>query len=949
MEMSISLRTLARGCALALLAAVLFVWPAAASAVDASVDANTQYQTIQGFGTCLYNPNMPDANSVYTNATLKQLYAQDLGCSILRVSVEPHVLMASGGTLVGPEVSLGSDLNANAAKFNWEQVRHRYYNDWATYLAANALETSRVKVFASVWSPPHWAKQATGTLINGQPTPVILNCDTCDTAGGTWKDTYFQYNARFMSGLVRSWDTYTGVPMYALSIQNEVTYENPFNSCTLAPNNDWARYANALKSVKDEFTAQGLTTKIMGPHFAHLGDNPANPYGLWVQTSLINAVKAHSDTGLKNFWQIYTNNYAAPKADQARMFHAYQLGSNNVPGAWAAWAGTVGGIAADGKETWNSEAGGHAATIDGALDLAHDANNQLVWANQSAWIYWQFCDGGTLSEHNLLGNNQITNPTASKKYVAFKQFSRYIRPGSKRVKLTFSNGTPTWGGSDQYDTQNSLIGSAYVHSTDGRVTLVLVNMGTSSQALNITVPTNPNVTSYQVFRTSSTESFTQLSNVNVSGGAVSFTIPARSIMTLTGVGTAPQVAAPTFSPPAGTYTSAQSVTISTTTSGASIRYTTDGSTPTSTTGTLYSSPVNIAVTTTLKAIAYKSGMTDSTVTTGVYTITGGGLPGGWTAADIGSPSPAGSTSYASGTWTVSGGGADIWGTSDQFHYAYQTISGDSTVIARVDSLTNTNGWAKAGVMIRDGTAANAKHASVVITPSNGVAFQRRTSTGGTSTSTQVTGITAPRWVRLVRSGNNFTASYSSNGTSWTTIGSAVTITLSAPRAGLAVTSHAQGTLCTSVMSNVSVSGGPTNPNSLFLNAGFENDLTSWTNTGASAITSDAASGAKAVITGTGQGGVNQQVSYTLGGTLNINVKAKLSGTVSGWAGLGVDFLDSGGAEISEVSYQVTATTYTVVGNASVTVPANTASLRFWTWKPGTTGNLLVDDVVVLRN
>ena len=82
-----------------------------------------------------------------------------------------------------------------------------------------------------------------------------------------------------------------------------------------------------------------------------------------------------------------------------------------------------------------------------------------------------------------------------------------------------------------------------------------------------------------------------------------------------------QVAAPTFSPAAGSYTSAQSVTISTTTPGAAIRYTVDGSTPTATTGTLYSAPVSISTTTTLKAIAYASGMTDSTVTSGTYTIT----------------------------------------------------------------------------------------------------------------------------------------------------------------------------------------------------------------------------------------------------------------------------------------------------------------------------------------
>jgi hypothetical protein len=85
------------------------------------------------------------------------------------------------------------------------------------------------------------------------------------------------------------------------------------------------------------------------------------------------------------------------------------------------------------------------------------------------------------------------------------------------------------------------------------------------------------------------------------------------------------VAAPVFSPGGGNYGSVQSVTITTGTSGASIRYTTDGSVPTSTTGTPYTTPVSIAATTTLQAIAYKSGMPDSSVTSATYTISSGSV------------------------------------------------------------------------------------------------------------------------------------------------------------------------------------------------------------------------------------------------------------------------------------------------------------------------------------
>jgi hypothetical protein len=88
-----------------------------------------------------------------------------------------------------------------------------------------------------------------------------------------------------------------------------------------------------------------------------------------------------------------------------------------------------------------------------------------------------------------------------------------------------------------------------------------------------------------------------------------------------------------------------------------------------------------------------------------------------------------------GTFTLRGSGADIWGSADAFHFAYQPLTGDGSIVARVASLTHTHAWAKAGVMIRENLDADARHAMVVVTPSNGVAFQRRTSTGGSSAHT----------------------------------------------------------------------------------------------------------------------------------------------------------------------------------------------------------------------
>lgn len=82
-----------------------------------------------------------------------------------------------------------------------------------------------------------------------------------------------------------------------------------------------------------------------------------------------------------------------------------------------------------------------------------------------------------------------------------------------------------------------------------------------------------------------------------------------------------QTATPTFDPVEGSYSTTQTVTISTVTSGASIRYTTDGTAPTATVGTEYSTAISVSATTTIKAIAYKSGMPDSAVASATYTIT----------------------------------------------------------------------------------------------------------------------------------------------------------------------------------------------------------------------------------------------------------------------------------------------------------------------------------------
>ena len=93
-------------------------------------------------------------------------------------------------------------------------------------------------------------------------------------------------------------------------------------------------------------------------------------------------------------------------------------------------------------------------------------------------------------------------------------------------------------------------------------------------------------------------------------------------------GTTPTVATAVISPNGGTFTSSVSVTITTATGGASIRYTTDGSTPTAS-STLYTGPLMITQDATITVRAFLAGMQDSAAATATFTIqTGGGPPPG---------------------------------------------------------------------------------------------------------------------------------------------------------------------------------------------------------------------------------------------------------------------------------------------------------------------------------
>ncbi len=189
----------------------------------------------------------------------------------------------------------------------------------------------------------------------------------------------------------------------------------------------------------------------------------------------------------------------------------------------------------------------------------------------------------------------------------------------------------------------------------------------------------------------------------------------------------------------------------------------------------------------------------------VVNVVNPALPNPWWNQDIGTVGYSGSASTDGFTYTVSGSGADIWNQSDAFQYAYQPVTGDGSIIARVAGQDNTGGYAKAGVMIRETLDPGSRHGLVDLTPAHGTEFIRRTATGANAVSNFHTGTAVPYWVRLDRSGDTLTAYDSADGVTWNLVGSATVPMAATVYAGLAVCAFNNGALNTSTFDNVSLS------------------------------------------------------------------------------------------------------------------------------------------------
>ncbi len=179
----------------------------------------------------------------------------------------------------------------------------------------------------------------------------------------------------------------------------------------------------------------------------------------------------------------------------------------------------------------------------------------------------------------------------------------------------------------------------------------------------------------------------------------------------------------------------------------------------------------------------------------------------FSSTDLGSPKISGRATSTPNGWEVQAGGADIWGTSDQFHFVHQQRTGDFDVMVRVADLTPAHLYTKAGLMAREALTAESRHLFFVVFSDNrprnknngGCELQFREATGGKSQAVYPAvnpgappefPVAFPNcWLRLRRFGNVFSSFVSTDGKNWKLYATRRLELPSTLFVGLALTSH----------------------------------------------------------------------------------------------------------------------------------------------------------------
>lgn len=481
--------------------------------VDVAVDCGKQHQIFRGVGTCMKgwgDPTKDPCAKWQMDPKGLELYARDGGFTAARLPVDRWVIEGENPYKIPVAVAkemMDDPTKITYDKFVWERTGRSAGGDngkiarpirWAQEL--KKLNPSMLFT-ASLWSPPHWMKEKASKGAGAKFEWSKFGASSC---GGRLAPKYYKHFAHFLAQYCLGLEKKFEVPLYSISIQNELSFFEPYDSCVYTPQ----EYHDVVAEVAAVFKELGVKTKIMGPE-----DMTKFPDRLW---SFVKPVLADAKT--KDALEIICS-------------HGYSdgiqvsLGTDDAVKLWDMMKDT-------GKEYWMTETGGGPADWEGkegtdkkgnktagnALDsLGSRMHNAIVLGNASVWLTWQIMTDKPDAEGIVMASMDDCKPT--KKFYVQKHYAKFIPPGTHRVDTSKDSG--------------GVLAGAFAEKDKSVLTLVLQNQNEVETTVKIKISGGPAVSSLSAYITDKDRDCQKTDDVAVKDGAIELKMPARCIMTLT--------------------------------------------------------------------------------------------------------------------------------------------------------------------------------------------------------------------------------------------------------------------------------------------------------------------------------------------------------------------------------------------------------------------------------
>ena len=456
------------------LAVAFFVFLAGSGSAQgqtATVNWTDVHQVIDGFGASNESQggSMSSANQAFFFGTGNG----QLGLSLLRVGVTDG--QQDGGDCTSVSTSCAGV----------------YVSDMQAVIANGG------RVYASPWSPPAIYKT------NGS-----THC-TAGGGGGALASADYASYATWMANFVKSLQTEYGIPLYAISVQNEPDQCGAYDTAVWSA----ADIDTFIKTnLGPTFAADGLSTLIFAPEGANYSSSNGLGSTCGTDSSCYNHVGGFN-------WHDY----------QASMSGTNTVAANPYPSGWPSgkkyWQTEASCGSGYGPSFCETQASFHADMTTDGLGWAALIDQRIAGDNANSWFFWQTIDydyGGpaTSTDGSLMANVAGGSAVAKRAYV-LGQYAKFVRPGYYRIDAT-------------RQPQTGVSVSAFQDTPSSTLDIIATNYTGSpvSQTFNIT--NAPTFSTLTPTITSASLSLAAQSNVSVSGNSFTYTLPADSITTFVG-------------------------------------------------------------------------------------------------------------------------------------------------------------------------------------------------------------------------------------------------------------------------------------------------------------------------------------------------------------------------------------------------------------------------------